>query len=78
MRISQVLKNLRYHINSGQNLMDFWSDIPVERTDRHRRNACPNMHKCGTSKILQHCHGNVHSIEFLLICQNNKKLKTPK
>ena len=23
MRISQVLKNLRYHLNSDQNLMDF-------------------------------------------------------
>ncbi len=23
MRVSQVLKNLRYHLNSDQNLMDF-------------------------------------------------------
>ncbi len=78
MRISQVSRNLRYHINSNQNLMDFWPDIPVKRNDRYRRTSCPNMHKCGTFKNLQHSNGNVHLTEFFLKCQNGRKLKTQK
>ena len=58
--------------------MDFQPDIPVDRNDRYRRNTCPNMHKCDSPRKMQHCHGNVHSIEFVLKCQNNPKIQDPK
>ena len=54
MRISQVFKNLRYHINSDQNLMDFWPDIPVKRNDRYRRTSCPSA-RLDKSDFSAHC-----------------------